>query len=64
MRSVESSLPGVLRERADLQPDELAFTFVDYERDWAGVAESLTWSQVYRRSLNVARELKSLRVNW
>ena len=59
MRSVESSLPGVLRERADLQPDELAFTFVDYGRDWEGVAESLTWSQVYRRSLNIARELRS-----
>ena len=40
-------------------PSETAFTFVDYEQDWAGVAESLTWSQLYRRTLNVAQELKA-----
>ena len=40
-------------------PSETAFTFVDYEQDWAGVAESLTWSQLYRRTLNVAQELRS-----
>jgi long-chain fatty acid adenylyltransferase FadD28 len=45
-------------ERASLQPDDTAFTFIDYEQDWAGVAESLTWSQLYRRTLNVARELR------
>ncbi len=49
----------MLRERADLQLGETAFTFVDYEQDWAGVPESLTWSQLYRRTLNVARELKA-----
>jgi long-chain fatty acid adenylyltransferase FadD28 len=51
------SLPAVLRACARLQPNDTAFTFIDYERDWAGVAESLTWSQLYRRMLNMAREL-------
>jgi fatty acid CoA ligase FadD28 len=55
---VESSLPALLRERASLQPDDTAYTFIDYEHDWAGIAESLTWFQVYRRTLNVARELR------
>src|SRR5271156_5438767 len=36
----------------------MAFTFVDYEHDWDGVAESLTWSQVYRRTLNLAKQLR------
>lgn len=56
---LESSIPAVLRERARLQPGETAFTYVDYEQDPAGVAESLTWSQLYRRTLNVARELRA-----
>jgi long-chain fatty acid adenylyltransferase FadD28 len=51
------SIPAVLRERAGLQPDDVALTFMDYDKDWAGVAESLTWSQLYRRTLSVAREL-------
>ena len=41
-----------------MQPNDTAFTFIDYEHDWAGVAESLTWSQLYRRALNLARELR------
>jgi long-chain fatty acid adenylyltransferase FadD28 len=55
---VETSLPALLRERASLQPDDTAYTFVDYDQDWAGVAVSLTWPQLYRRVLNVARELR------
>jgi long-chain fatty acid adenylyltransferase FadD28 len=58
MRVVETSVPALLRERASLQPDDTAFTFIDYEQDWAGIAESLTWFQLYRRALNVARELR------
>jgi fatty acid CoA ligase FadD28 len=46
----------VLRERASLQPNDTAFTLMDYEQDWDGVAETVTWSQVYRRTLNVAHE--------
>ncbi|KUI42150.1 acyl-CoA synthetase [Mycobacterium sp. IS-1590] len=55
---LERSIPALLRERCSLQPDDLAFTFVDYDHDWTGVAESLTWLQLYRRSLNVASELR------
>jgi long-chain fatty acid adenylyltransferase FadD28 len=58
MPMIQSSIPAVLRERASLQPNDTALTFIDYERDFAGVAESLTWAQLYRRALNVARELK------
>jgi fatty acid CoA ligase FadD21 len=47
----------MLHGRASLRPDDVAFTFTDYEEDWAGVPESLTWSQLSRRTLNVAREL-------
>ena len=47
----------MLRQRADATPDDVAFTFTDYDRDWDGVAESLTWSQLYRRTLNVAQEI-------
>lgn len=51
------SILSVLRERAGLTPDDVAFTFTDYDRDWNGIAQSLTWSQVYRRTLNVAQEI-------
>ena len=56
---VESSLPELLRERARLQPDDTAFTYIDYDQDSEGVSESLTWSGLYRRTSNVARELRS-----
>ena len=41
-----------------MRPDEVAFTFTDYAADPAGVVESLTWSQLSRRTMNVARELR------
>jgi fatty acid CoA ligase FadD28 len=53
-----SSLPAVLRERASLQPSEPAFTFIDYDADPDGVAETLTWSQLYLRACRVAAELR------
>ena len=53
----EVSILSVLRERAELTPDELAFTFTDYDHVWDGVTERLTWSQLYRRTLNLADEL-------
>ena len=53
-----ASIPAMLRERASLQPNLTAFTFMDYEQDFAGTAESLTWSQLYRRVLNLAQELR------
>ncbi|MFY2861828.1 AMP-binding protein, partial [Mycobacterium sp. THU-M104] len=54
---VQSSIPAVLRERASLQPNDTAFTFLDYDQDWDGVAISLTWSQLYRRVLNLSEQL-------
>jgi fatty acid CoA ligase FadD28 len=56
---VQPSIPSVLRERASLQPSEKAFTFIDYEQDWDGLPETITWSQLHRRSLNVAQAVRS-----
>lgn len=47
----------MLHGRARLRPNEIAFTFTDYAKDWAGVPESVTWSQLSRRTLNLAHEL-------
>lgn len=47
----------MLHGRASLRPDDVAFTFTDYLHDPAGVPETLTWSQLSRRTMNVAREL-------
>ena len=55
---IEQSIPAMLRQCVNLHPDGTAFTFVDYEQDWDGVAETLTWLQLHRRVLNVARELR------
>ena len=52
------SIPSVLRERASLQPNDTAFTYIDYEHDWEGIPENLTWSQLYRRTLNLAQQLR------
>ena len=54
---IESSIPAVLEGRARQKPDDVAYTFIDYEVDPAGFAESLTWSQVYQRARVVADEL-------
>src|SRR5690242_20879761 len=54
----DASVTGVLRERASLQPDDPAFTFVDYEQVWDGVANSLTWAQINRRVQSLAYELR------
>jgi acyl-CoA synthetase (AMP-forming)/AMP-acid ligase II len=48
----------VLRERASLQPNDTAFTFLDYDHDWDGVAVTLTWSQLYRRVVNLGEQLR------
>ena len=41
-----------------MRPDDVAFTFTDYAADPAGVDETLTWSQLSRRTMNVAREIR------
>jgi fatty acid CoA ligase FadD21 len=52
-----ASILTVLKERAAATPDDVAFTFTDYDVDADGVVETLTWSQLYRRTLNVAHEV-------
>ena len=56
--SPQSTVLSMLHGRASLRPNDVAFTFTDYEKDWAGVPESVTWSQLSRRTFNVARELR------
>ncbi|BBZ36290.1 AMP-binding protein [Mycolicibacterium confluentis] len=56
----ETSVPTVLRERASMQPNDTAYTFVDYDKDWNGAVETLTWAQLYRRVRNLANELGRL----
>jgi len=48
----------MLHGRASLRPDDVAFTFTDYEKDRAGVPESITWSQLSRRTINMARQIR------
>ena len=57
MAPSEATIPAVLADRAQKQPDDTAYTFVDYEADPAGIAESLTWSEVHERALIVAEKL-------
>jgi long-chain fatty acid adenylase/transferase FadD26 len=54
---IGSSIPAVLEDRARRQPGDVAYTFIDYEVDPAGFAESLTWSEVHWRARVVAEEL-------
>ncbi|MDM3973124.1 AMP-binding protein [Mycobacterium marseillense] len=56
---VETSISNLLCERASLQPNDTAFTFIDFEQDWNGIAESLTWAQLHRRTVNLARRLRN-----
>lgn len=56
---MKSSIPAMLRERASLQPNDTAYTFIDFDKDWEGVPESLTWAQVHQRSKNLAAELRA-----
>jgi long chain fatty acid CoA FadD26 len=58
MPHTELSIPALVRARAAEHGDAMAYTFMDGALDGTGFAESLTWSQVYRRSLVVAEELR------
>ncbi|MGA8331432.1 MAG: AMP-binding protein, partial [Mycobacterium sp.] len=53
----QPTLLSLLHGRASMRPNDVAFAYTSYENDWAGAREILTWSQLYRRTLNVAREL-------
>ena len=60
MAAPEATIPAVLADRAQQQPDDIAYTFVDYEADPAGVSESLTWSEIHERVQVVAAKLATL----
>ena len=48
----------MLESRARKQPDDIAFTFVDYEVDPDGFAEPVSWAELYQRVRVVAAELQ------
>jgi acyl-CoA synthetase (AMP-forming)/AMP-acid ligase II len=56
----DTSLIGVLRERASLQPEDIAYTFLDYDHEWDGVSTTLTWAQLYRRVRHLAVEMRAI----
>jgi 4-hydroxyphenylalkanoate adenylyltransferase len=53
----ESSVTDLLHKAASQYPNRAAYRFIDYEVDPKGFAETLTWWQVYRRTMIVAEEL-------
>ena len=55
----QSTILSMLHGRASMRPNDAAFTFTDYEKDYAGVRETLTWSQLSRQTLSVAREIRA-----
>jgi long-chain fatty acid adenylase/transferase FadD26 len=59
MLTSATSIPAALGERAQLQPDAPAFTFIDYDVDPGGFTETLTWAQVHSRVRVVAGEIAS-----
>ena len=60
MLSWGHSIPALLRERAQQWPDRPAYTFIDYEVDPAGYAETLTWSQIAQRTESIAVEVAAV----
>lgn len=51
------SISEILKSRAEQQPDDIAYTFLDYDVDPAGFADTYTWSQLYERVQAVAARL-------
>ncbi|MET0896872.1 MAG: AMP-binding protein [Mycobacterium sp.] len=60
MSALDESITAVLERRTQQQPDDIAYTFVDFDVNPAGFAESLTWAQLYNRVCVVANELRKL----
>jgi len=57
MPETQLSIPELLKARAEQQPNDLAYTFMDYEIDPAGFADTVTWSDLYQRVQAVAGQL-------
>ena len=58
--SSETTIPALIAERAQLQPDDIAYTFIDYEADPAGISDSLTWSELHERVTDRRREAREV----
>lgn len=58
MPHTDVSIPALLRERATMQGDATAYTFMDGAVLGTGHPETLAWEQVYRRALVIAEELR------
>jgi long chain fatty acid CoA FadD26 len=56
---MEQSIPALLGNLAQRKPDSPGFTFIDYEFDASGPAETLTWSQAHHRMRALAAEIAS-----
>jgi fatty acid CoA ligase FadD28 len=55
---LDSPIPAILRDRASLQPNDSAFTFIDYDANAEGAEETLTWAQLNQRVTALAAELR------
>ncbi len=53
----QASILAALADNARQQPDDIAYTFIDYDVDPAGFSESLTWSEFHERVQIVAEKL-------
>ena len=58
MSQTDLSLPALLLRRATEEPDATAYIFLDPEVTGTGEAETLTWSELYRKTLVLAEELR------
>jgi acyl-CoA synthetase (AMP-forming)/AMP-acid ligase II len=58
MPHTDMSIPALLCERATMQGDTIAYTFMDGVVLGTGHPETLTWAQVHRRALVLAAELR------
>jgi len=56
--NTDFTLPALLRHQATTRGDAPAFTFMDGAVLGTGHPESLTWTQLYRRVLSLAEELR------
>ena len=57
MPEIQLSIPELLENRAEQQPNDLAYTFLDFEIDPAGFADTVTWSELHERVQAVAARL-------
>lgn len=59
MPEIQLSIPELLKDRAEQQPNDLAYTFLDYDLDPAGFADTVTWSELHERVQALAARLLS-----